>query len=447
MNDQSLGRSSADIGLYAGLFAVSTNKVMRQDIRLFGIDNNYPNGLEFNTRDLLEPDILEELFVSSGLDDFSPDEYTNIVSIERSTRDRGFINEKYDLQAKNILSKKDADTFTELNKLASERNQAIADANRDRFTLQVNYEQFGISAEAAEIMLDAWPKIWEDYVVGNYRVVTDLSLKSMALVKDADLSIPEHAYYASQQLDYVENNLNKFTADPRFKRMQSKTGRTPIEVLNGLAEYRSVFFTPLYSSVLSIDTPLSEFYLSERKLRIEELDKQIASLQTVVDDISSMEIGNRAGTKGNADGDPDIIQIGDGTLNDIVGLVRKASLQEFLTSTLRERHGLVVEKASIEKQLQQISENELLSDQFVATVTKIFHQILGEYADFLEQAEERALDSRIKLFITDTDASIVGSRVHPKLNQLSLVPVVIFVIACLVCVLIRRKEEDEERFF
>ena len=435
------------LGLYVGVFAVSVDKVMRQDIRLFGIGKSYPNGLEFQKSDFLEPDILEELFVSNGLDDFDPEEYTKIVSIEKSTQDLTFINRRYELEAENILKRKEVpgkrgtDSFTELNRLASEKNQAIIDANRNRYTLQINHEKFGISSEAAEILLAAWPRIWEDYVVDNYRVVTDLSLKSMALVRDADLSIPEHAYYANQQLDYIEKNLDKFIRDPRFRRMQSKTGRTPIEVLNGLAEYRSVFFTPLYSSVLSIDTPLSEFYLSERKLRIEELDKQIASLQTVVNDISNMEIGNRGGTKSASDGEPDIIQIGDGTLNDIVGLVKKASLQGFLTNMLRQRHGLVVEKANIEKQLKQISENELLSDQFVTTVTKIFHQIIGEYADFLQQAEERALDSRMKLFMTDTEALIVGNRMHPKILSLLAIPVVILLVSCFVALLVRREEE------
>ena len=421
------------------------NKVAVQDIRLFGIDDKYPNGTPFSVTDFLEPQILVELFKSAGVAGLTPEEQLQAVSVTQSRNDTALITAKYNAKAEAIGSEKDS--FAQLQALGLQRDEELAASNKGVYTLQVNYEQFGISKETATIMLLNWPRIWESYVVRKYRVVTDLSLKSMALVNDSDLASPAAAYYARQQLDYVRTNIETFAGDPRFRRRESTNGRTPIEILRGIDEYDRVLFTPLYSSILSIDSPLSEFYLSDKKLRIEQLDKQIVSLQTVVDDITKLEVGVRNESGRSSNGDGDIIQIGDGTLNDIVGLVQKASLQDFLTATLERRHDLVVEKTEVEKSLAQISGNKLLSPEFIQTVSDIYSDIMDEYGQLLVQAETLALDSRIQMFEPKQDAAFIGSRLHPKFKIAPLAVVIALMLCCMVMVAMptKRERREEER--
>lgn len=435
--------SSLALSIAVGFYAILSNKVMRYEIKLFGIDEHYPNGVPFNLSDFLEPQILDDLFQSVGLTDIAPEDYLDVLSIQPAMTDNAFIHAKYAARAEEIPNKGD-NALATLRQLALDRDVEIAQANRNRYVLQVNYEEFGIDKESAAILLDRWPQIWEDSLVEDYRVVSDLSLKSMALVAESDLGVPENAYYANQQLNFIEANIQKFAGDPRFRRLVSLYGRTPVEVLQGISEYRTVFFTPLYSSVLSIESALSEFYISDHELRIAELDKQIASLQAIVDDITQMEIGVRSRAANGAHDDGDIIQIGDGTLNDIVGLVQKASLQDFLTATLERRHDLVVEKAAIEKQLSQISGNQLLTPEFVSSVSSIHQKLLEEYGDLLKKAEALALDSRVVLFRPDSDAYSVGGRLHPKAKLWPLAPMMGFMFMMFVLVLIPTKQEKME---
>lgn len=445
-----LGSGAAIFALNA-IYAVNTKKVAQLDIRTFGIEQTYPNGTPFSLTDFLEPAILNDLFASTGLTQFDPEEYENILSIRRSTADTSFINAKYAVQADLIVADKDQSesSLAALQDLALQKQAELQQANKDIITLQVDYERFGIDKQSAEILLETWPKIWANYMVRNYRVVFDLSLNSMALIDGGDLSVPENAYYARQQLDFVRGNVQRFTSDPRYRRMVSNRGRTPIEILRGINEYDQVLFTPLYSSILSIESPLSEFYLADKTLRIEQLDKQIASLQTVVDDITKMEMGVRSqsGSSGaNVDGD--IIQIGDGTLNDIVGLVQKASLQDFLTSTLERRHQLVVEKTGVEKGLSQIKGNTLLSPEFVKTVSKIHKDIIDEYGDLLKKAEVIAFNTTPVMYQPISDAQYIGSRIHPKAHLWPLVSVFGLIVLAFIFVVIptRKEQEDGDRW-
>ncbi len=427
--------ASALLASLVAFTALNSNKIARQDIRLFGIDERYPNDIPFNITDFIEPQILKELFETAGLHDIDPETYLDIVSISHSRRDTAFIIADYNIKAE-MISQRAEDSKAQIQQLAVEREEALRKANDGIYTLQVDYEEHGISKETAIVMLDQWPKIWDRHVVGQYRVLTDLSLRAMVLIEGQDLSRPESAYYARQQLDYISGNLNKFSSDRRFRRLQSSFGRTPDEVLNALGEFDLVLFTPLYSSVLSIDSPLSEFYLSDQKLRIEQLDKQIVSLQSIVDDVTTMEIGVRSRASSQARDQADIIQIGDGTLNDIVGLVQKASLQEFLTSTLERRHSLVVEKTEIEKSLQQVKSNNLLSEEFIADVTSIYNRFIDEYDELLIQAEQLALDSHLTMFDVKTDVGFTGSRTHPKVHMWPFIPasgllLLMLVMACI----------------
>lgn len=437
--------SACGTGAFLSFYAFQTNKIAVQDIRLFGIDDRYPNGTPFSGADFLEPEILAELFYSAGVTGLTPEEQLQAVSIRQSRNDTALITAKYNARAEAIASEKDS--FAQLQALGLQRDEELAASNKGVYTLQVNYEELGISKDTATIMLLNWPRIWESYVVDKYRVVTDLSLKSMAVVNDSDLASPAAAYYARQQLDYVRANMETFAGDPRFRRLESTSGRTPIEILRGIDEYDRVLFTPLYSSILSIDSPLSKFYLSDKTLRIEQLDKQIASLQEVVDDITKLEVGSRQESgRSSSGGDGDIIQIGDGTLNDIVGLVQKASLQDFLTATLERRHDLVVEKTEVEKSLAQISGNKLLSPEFIQTVSDIYSDIMDEYGQLLVQAETLALDSRIQMFEPKQDAAFIGSRLHPKFKIMPAVVVIALMLCSLILVAIptRRERMEEE---
>ena len=431
------------IVVIAGLiYASTTHKIMRQDIRLFGISERYPNAIGFNKSDFLAPEILKELFESTGLTQFDPEEYADIVSVAISRRGENAIHAKYDAQIAIVSEgKKSAENHAEIVSLIGQRNQEVADLNKNNITLQIDYEKYGIDKGSAQIVLDAWPKIWERIVVVDYRVITDLSLNSMTLITDTDLSIPENAYYARRQLDFVRGNLAKFSNDPRFKKLISTKGRTPIEVLRGIDEFDQVLFTPLYSSVLSIDTPLSEFYLADQTLSIEVLDKQIASLQSIVDDVAALEVNGRE--KGKAPRDTgDIIQIGDGTLDDIVGLVQKASLQDFLTTTLNRRHELVVAKAAIEKNLAQVAGNTLLTENFFSTTSKIYRDIIAEYGDLLLKADGQAHDSRLALFEPLGDAPLmVGGRTHPKMKIWGAIPASGLLLLLMIFVCIPRKSE------
>ena len=435
------------IAAFVFVYPATTNKVLRQEIRLFGLENTYPNGVPFTINDFKEPVILRELFHGAGLTEIDESQYTDIIDIRRTYKDTEFLTQKYQIEADLISASKDPDALAQIQQLALERDAAIASLNPDTYTMQVNYEQFGLDKEAASLLLEQWPIVWQKHLIKEYRVLSDLFLNSMSLVNREYLGNPEAAYYARQQLEFIRKNVKQFSDDTRFKKMVSEDGRTPIELLRGIQEYDQVLFTPLYSSVLSIDSALSEFYLQDQELAIVQLDKQIESLQGIVDDITTMEIGvrSRAGSQSTVPDDGDIIQIGDGTLNDIVGLVQKASLQDFLTTTLERRHQLVVQKTSIEKQLAQVSGNNLLTEEFISSVSDIHNQIMNEYNDLLEKAYELVIDDRIQMFsYVSASYEKGGQRLHPKTPLFALLPIALLIPVIMIFALIPLKSEKVE---
>lgn len=427
------------------LFATTLQptKSISQIIRFYGIvDGSYPNGTAFTSQDLYTPEVLGRLAQKVEIPELSVAEYYELFEMQPYGVNLKLLEAIHQGEVDQVKDNKEH-SQADLEKINSDFLSRVESENKNLWRLTLEHERLGLSEEAAARVLAAWPKAWEEEMVGNFRVLSDLGLRGSTLIDGGDLSIPENAYYANEQLSHVVAGLGRMSNDVRFRKLQSEKGRTPDELLISIAEYRKVFFQPLYSSVLSIDSPLSEFYLQDQELEIARLEKEISSLQSVVDDVLSVDVRTQASPGPKADGD--IITIGDGTLNDIVGLVQKASMQDFLTGTLNKRHGLEVQKSQVEKSLAQVQGNRLLSPEFVATVSGIHDDILKEYNDLLRSAEERVNQSYLSFYKPMGPAFTEGdSLIHPLMSR--IVPVSWALCVFLLCSiqLVRPRPEEEQ---
>lgn len=428
--------------IFALFFATLPHKTMNQDIRLFGVFGGaYPNGVAFQKEDLMTPEVMTALGIRVGLPELHRGKYSGLLSIERTAVNTDMIRHIYDQKAKAVKDEKSTTgSLKDLEDLNTEMLERIADENKNLYQLTINHERYGVSISGAERILQAWPSIWQREFISNFRVMTDLTFKGSNLIDAGDLSKPENAYYANDQLNHVARGLSIMSGDIRFLKLQSNLKRTPDEMIMALEEYRKTFFQPLYSSVLSIDSPLSEFYLQDLRLNVAKIDKEIDSLQRVVHDVLAVDV--RTTTEPGPKADGDIITIGDGTLNDIVGLVQKASMQDFLTSTLKERHALEVQKAVVEKNLAQVDTNKLLTPQFVEATSKIHKDIIDEYNFLLALAERRVTQDALEFYVPVSAPYLNGSATNPYAVRVAgLLALLGFFVCGLVFVFIPRSEE------
>ena len=414
--------------------------VSHQDLRLFGVHKGaYPNGVPFVEADFFLPEVMEVLAAKTGVECLVDDMCPDLLDMNRAYPGRHLLELVYAEKAKVIEGEKRDDTLADLQRLRDEFLEQIDKEFEDTYDLIVNHERYNISHVDAESLLREWPAAWQFVMNSNFRVNLNLTLVGSEFVDVSSFAKPQNVYYANDQINHLVMGLQVLSRDSRFQKMTSLSGRTPGEILLAIDEYKKVFFQPLYSSILSIETPLSKFYLSDQQLEIERLSEQIASLQSTIDDVLAVDV--RTKTKPGPEPDGDIITIGDGTLNDIVGLVQKASMQDYLTTTLDRRHQLEVERSHLQKSLKQVSGNTLLTDEFVSSVSDIHQSLILEYNDLLGKARDYISAEHLEMYKLSSEPHVSKRPMPDMLIKVPLAAMGVIILLFVVFAFVPLKEE------
>ena len=404
--------------LIAGFFIMLANATtvrghLQQEIRLLGVhDGKYPNGTNFRTDDLLTPEVQQRLADLVNM----PELPSGLLSVDKTGANSGLLRQIYQKRGEN-LPKGDL-RAAELENLHEEMLERIKTDNANMLILRVHHEKFLLPKETAEIIMSNWPGVWEDEFVNNFRVMTDLTLQLASFLDPSDLKSSENVFFADSDLNHITEYLTVMSKDSRLNKMLSPQGRTPAEMLRHIEQYRAVFFDPLYAGVMSVNSPMSEFYMKNIKLDIEAIDKQLASLEEIVQDILTFGMGagiDSAAPEGAPQTNTDqAVQFSSGALDEIVSLVQQATFRDLLTETMERRYQLSIEKSEMLKRLAHVEDAQALTDEFIKRASVINTEIINEYNAFLKMARKRVAESRLDFYDIE---SVVNYLRPPLINR------------------------------
>ena len=89
----------------------------------------------------------------------------------------------------------------------------------------------------------------------------------------------------------IQKGTEMLAQDGRLAGLTDETGATAGDLLGYLEDFRAIYFDPLYLNAFAQRSALSDLYLRDTQLAIDELSEEIEELNTRLTDIKQFQRG------------------------------------------------------------------------------------------------------------------------------------------------------------
>ncbi len=190
----------------------------------------------------------------------------------------------------------------------------------------------------------------------------------------------------------MTNGLKIITKDNRYSTIKNQEGRTAFDVLKDLDFFRNIHLLPMMAaSVLKAD-PSSQAYAQSIRLQIDELNRNIASLDELAQQmISYQKSYDRSDqTKNKTTGDN--LELSDSTLSEILKLSTQAALSDFLKDTLNSKRELSFKRSELQTEFDRLTNasNTIHNEEYTNLAEKKLSALLGSYQSLIDKIRSSA---------------------------------------------------------
>jgi len=371
------------LGVLVVLFgATQSSAPVVHYVNLTGIEKGkYPNGVEFSPRDLQSPEVLSILADKFGIE--QSEDFGKAVSVNYSAPTTKGILEKYQVR----LSQKGLNA-AEIDAINAELNEELKRATEKTAQITIDYQSIGVDEGLAAQMAVALPAIWAEVFTTKFRVL-DSTLLSGLTYSDR-LSFQSSADVLESS-DYVENmlrGLKVIEEDGRLSALQTSSGTTATDLRVRVDDFNNLYLSAILSRNLSSEDTLTKFYQKDLSLRIKMILEQVEGLDSAINSIQSVISGeSKQVASGQAYG-ADRMQVTGDAISDIVNLVNKSSLSDYLTELYGEKQELIRERSELNLRLSKIQENVEYGLNFLELSEDKLNALNEEYVELLVAARE-----------------------------------------------------------
>jgi hypothetical protein len=401
-------------------------------VELISIKNKaYPNGAAFSPNDILSADVLDAIKNKYGISDYK--KLREAISVDYGSPAVEGVSRKYSdqLAQKNLTQ---ADIATINNNFAQE----LSGVNEKGLRISVEPKHLGVSDAIAKQILIELPRQWSDFSINKYKIFEDKFLSTVDIpenkTKFTDATNVMIAYKIINQMrDGIKHSLN----DNRIVAIKTESNKSAADLFIEIDRYFSIYFMPIFSYYNKKDELVFANYIDEIKLRISEVDAQIAGVNSIVDAIRQ-ERGHDRSSTSSFDGQkgPEVVQLGEGGIKNILELSERASLSAYLKDTLENKRLLIVERSKLQSELDRLTKynaaDRVVSDDFVNNSEEMLSNIISDYSQLLQKSRHK-LESDQKLLYVP-----IGAPVSPGLFSRTTVLQVIGLcgVSMLLCLLL-----------
>ena len=219
---------------------------------------------------------------------------------------------------------------------------------------------------------------------------------------------------ARHSLNRMEAGLQILTGDNRLRAIASQSGLSSADLQSEMGRFLQIYFRPIFSSMFANSDQAAASFLAETHLEVDEISRNIQEIDRNIADIRNFQPqqSDRQLTTGNGE----TLQLGDGTLRQVIDLANQASLSEYMRQLLSDRLQLAAERA---KSLTEIARTEVKPDMhmgqdFRELAAAEFGNLAQEYASLVHSArtETRAKSGEFSRPLGTPE--VIGSVLPPK---------------------------------
>ncbi len=383
-------------------------------VELISVKNKaYPNGAVFSANDLLSADVLEAIRNKYGVSDYK--KLRGAISVDYGSLAVEGISRKYaDQLAQKNLSQAD---ITAIN---SNYSQELSGVNEKGLRISVEPKHLGVSENVAkEIVIDI-PRFWSEISIKKYKIFEDKFLSSADIpppaVKFTDAT---NVLIAYKMINQMRAGVSRSLYDNRIVAVKTENGKSAADLSSEIDRYFSVFFMPIFTYYNKKEELVFANYIDEIKLKIAEIDSQIAGVDSIIETLRQERHMNVSaprsyeGQKG-----PEMVQLGESGIKNIVDLAERASLSSYLRDTLENKRLLVIERSTQQKELNRltkyVSSDRVISDHFMDTSEAMLSEIRDEYMQLLQKSRQK-LEADQQSLYTPVGAPISSGMISKTL--------------------------------
>ncbi len=377
-------------------------------VELVSIKNKlYPNGASFSANDLLSADILETIKNKYGITDYK--KLRDSISVDYGSLAIQGINRKYSdqLAQKNLTQ---ADITTINNNFAQE----LAGVNEKGLRLRIEPKRLGVSESVAmDIAIDI-PKLWSEFSIKKYKIFEDKFLSSMDIPPNAPkFTDATNVLIAYKMVNQIRVGVSRLLNDNRVIAVKTENGMSSADIASEVERYFSVFFMPIFIYYNKKEEFVFANNIHEIKLRIAEIDSQVAGLDSIVEAIHHQRNSDSLNSRSfDGQNGSEMVQLGESGIKNIVDLAERASLSNYLRETLETKRLLIFERTSQQKELDRLTNytdsDLVISDNFRDMSETMLSDIRGRYVQLLQKSRQK-LENDQQLLYTPVGVPVSAS--------------------------------------
>ena len=373
------------------IYLLSSATVKRTPVTLFVEltsikDGKYPNGAEFSPMDLKSPDVLRVLIEKYKPKDES--KFGEAIAVNYGSDLMLGVHESYKMQlgAKGL-------TAADLQKINTDYKTALDEVARRGLEITFDYQLANLTKDEGRQVANDLPRIWNDVYLKKYKVLIDPEIAEIATApNDISLSKPTALIELSRKISTMINGLRIITKDNRYTTITNPEGSTAFDVLRDLDFFRNIHVLPmLAASVLKAD-PSSQAYAQSIRLQIDELDRNIASLNELSQQVISYQRSSDNSDQKKNKTTEDNLELSDSTLSEILKLSNQAALSDFLKDNLNSKRELSFKRSELQTEFDRLTNNSttIYNEEYTNAAEKKLSILFTSYQSLIDKIRSSA---------------------------------------------------------
>ena len=406
-------------------------------LNLTGIEKGaYPNGVAFSPKDLQAPEVLAALASRMQIED--ADDLQKAVNVSFSSPMTDGVIKKYNEK----LGKKGL-TSAEIDAINAELGEELTRTSEKTARISIDYQSLGLSAAEGAEMAMLLPKLWAEIFTTRFRVLDNTKLSGAAQTTALSLDTSIGVLEASTYIETMISAMEILEEDSRLSAIQTSDGITPADLKTKIVNFNNIYLSAILSRNLGADDALTRFYQQDLILKIEKVNEEIRGVNESIQSIQTVLNGESAQPTDRLTYQSDRVQVTGDAIGDIVQLVNRSSLADFLTRLYEEKGELILERANLNMQAKKINNKVDFTGELINAAQVQLDRLNETYINLLVRAREMNRQNSGTLYQGIGEPVKIGSALPSKAKLMIALSVLIGGFVAVMLALILPVREDK----
>lgn len=418
------------------LMATQSINPMIHFVSLTGVTNGeYPNGVKFSPLDLKSSEVLINVANKFGLNDY--DALSEAIDVTFGAPTNVGIIKKYQVKLSQNKLK-----VAEIDQINEQFNEELSNATEKTAKIAIDYQSIGIDEGLAAQIALTLPLSWAEVFTKKFRILDNPKLSGISQIQEINLRTPSNIIEASDYLANMLDGLEIIENDSRLSGLQTDSGETAADLRVKVRDFNNLYLSAILSRNLSNKDELTKFYQNNFTLRIAMLTEQLNGVNETVNSIRSMISGGSNSEVEDTSFSNNRANFGGSSLTEIVDLVNKSSMTDYLTSLFQLKLEIIKERSELNLRMSKIEEEVQYSDEFLISTEQKLNKLNSKYTDILVGARQMNLQNNKTLSKSLGSPHLTGSLFPKRSILIILLSVIVGGLVAAIAALMLPKVKD-----